>query len=100
MPSGVSPSLVTQIILVSALVYWAGSRTKSKTSSGVTPLMMTVPSPRTPMRSYLPGVDVRSFLPRARGRRGSALERGRDPTPRVGGIDDVVYLEIGRAVEG
>ena len=46
MPSEVSASLVTQIILVSALVYWAGSSTKSNTSSGVTPLATVVPSPR------------------------------------------------------
>ena len=36
-PSGMSASFVTHTILVSAFVYWAGSRTKSKTSSGVTP---------------------------------------------------------------
>ena len=49
MPSGVSAILVTQTILVSALVYWAGSRTKSKASSGVTPWAIVVPSPRTMM---------------------------------------------------
>src|SRR5438270_3573128 len=100
MPSGVSPSLVTQIILVSALVYWAGSRTKSKTSSGVTPLMTTVPSPRTAMRLTSPRVDVGSLLPCAGWSRRSALEGGGDPAAGVGGIDDVVDLEVGRRVEG
>ena len=47
MPSGVSASLVTQTILVSAFVYWAGSSTKSNTSSGVTPVATAVPSPLT-----------------------------------------------------
>ena len=47
MPSGVSASLVTQIILVSALVYCAGSSTKSKAWSGVTPMATVVPSPLT-----------------------------------------------------
>src|SRR5665213_1701776 len=45
MPSGVSASLVTQTILVSALVYCAGSSTKSNTSSGVTASATVVPSP-------------------------------------------------------
>src|SRR5437868_4463306 len=46
MPSAVSPSLVTHTILVSAFVYWAGSRTKSNASCGVTPRATAVPSPR------------------------------------------------------
>src|ERR1039458_3800641 len=46
MPSGRAASFVTQTILVSALVYCAGSSTKSKTSSGVTPFTTAVPSPR------------------------------------------------------
>src|SRR2546421_12950587 len=46
MPSAVSPSLVTHTILVSAFVYWAGSRRKSNASCGVTPRATAVPSPR------------------------------------------------------
>src|SRR5438552_16903528 len=53
-PSSVSASLVTQTILVSALVYWAGSRTKSNTSWGVTPGTNAMASPRRVMRGDLP----------------------------------------------
>src|SRR5437763_14058474 len=95
MPSGVSPSLVTQIILVSARVYWAGSRTKSKTSSGVTPLIVIVPSPRTPMCFSSPGVDAGPLLAGPRRRRRSGVQGGRDPPPGVGGVDDVVDLAVG-----
>src|SRR5579863_6361311 len=59
-PSATSASFVTHTILVSALVYWAGSRTKSKTSSGVTPCTTAVPSPRIMGASgHWPGADVR-----------------------------------------
>src|SRR5262245_41172361 len=60
MPSGVSPSFVTHTILVSAFVYWAGSRTKSKASRGVTPRAIAVPSPRIIVAdgSSLPRVPV------------------------------------------
>src|SRR6266403_843941 len=57
-PSSVSASLVTHTILVSALVYWAGSSTKSNTSCGVTPGTNTTASPRRVMRGDVP---VRSF---------------------------------------
>src|SRR6516165_1429672 len=46
-PLGKSASFVTQIIFVSALTYCAGSRTKSKASSGVTPRATVDPSPLT-----------------------------------------------------
>src|SRR5437667_9379838 len=60
MPSAVSPSLVTHTILVSAFVYWAGSRTKSNASCGVTPRATAVPSPRiiTDERSSVPRFPV------------------------------------------
>src|SRR5881396_2135901 len=60
MPSAVSPSLVTHTILVSAFVYWAGSRTKSNASCGVTPRATAVPSPRIIANesSSVPGVPV------------------------------------------
>jgi hypothetical protein len=46
MPSIVSAIRVTPVILVSALVYCAGSSTKSNTSCAVTPVMNSLPSPR------------------------------------------------------
>ena len=76
-PSGVSASLVTQTILVSALVYWAGSRTKSKTSSGVTPRTTAVPSPL-----ITSGLDLHRFLPSTRASLIRPSFAGNDSIPR------------------
>ena len=42
----------------------------------------------------LPRIDARPLLPRSRWRRRGGGERGDDPAPRVGGVDDVVDLEV------